>query len=447
MAKNIKAIKCPNCGSVSKTEIKLDFYRCTSCQTEYFLDNDDVNVNYNHNYKTPINAKTLKIIGIAAASIIGFFILISIITSLFSSSKPSNYNAYSAPASREVEKEEDQGYSANRNPMLPILQDGKPVMMTLEDRRYKSNTNESKNGAYLTFYDPLTKKMLSEELLSKKEHSNSDFKFKTFSDDNIYIINDKSVLLKVDKQTLKTEDVGKKLFGNNDELAIGVATMEFERDDYGDGLIILTNDGKKLHFYPLVQKVYTEKGLYKVNGGFNTLLPGAKEKSVFRFSSESTDYPEEKLQLIRITYKDNGGGPKDFPSNIFWSRDYGRSGIFNGTEPHTKELINPYQKSRGRVSGWKDITPGRLYFSPSVVLDDGNTLVIQFRVDANKKSDFKFQQINRQTGAVEGTAALKDGDRLKSLITYKDGFLGSTSDRMFMILDQKGIVKSEYKLD
>ena len=446
MAKSIKAIKCPNCGSVSKTEIKLDFYRCNSCQTEYFLDNDDVNVNYNHNYKTPINTKTLKIIGIAVACIVGFFILISIVTSFFTS-KPSNNNAYSAPASLNVEKEEDQGYYASRNPILPILQDGKPVIMTLEDRRYKSNTNEGKNGAYLTFYDPFKQKMLSEELLSTKQHSTSNFRFRTFSDDNIYIINDKSVLLKVDKKTLRTEDVGKKFFGNNDELAIGVATMEFEREDYGDGLIILTNDGKKLHFYPLVQKVYTEKELYKVNGGYNTLLPGAKEKSVFTFSSESTDYPEEKLQLIKINYKDNGGGPKDFPSNIFWSRDYGRSGIFNGTEPHTKELINPYQRERGRLLGWKDMTPGRLYFSPSVILDDENTLIIQFQVDANKKSNFKFQQINRQTGAVEWTASLKDNDRLKSLMRYKDGFIGSTSNGMILVLDEKGEVKSEYKLD
>ena len=445
MAKSIKAIKCPNCGSVNKTEIKLDFYRCNSCQTEYFLDNDDVNVNYN--YKTPINTKTLKIVGIAAASIIGFFILISIITSLFTSSKPNNYNAYSTPIIPEVEKEEDQGYSASRSPILPILQDGEPVIMTLEGRRYKSETNKGKNGAYLTFYDPLKQKMLNEELLSSKEHSTSDFKFRTFSDDNIYVINDKSALLKVDKQTLKTEDVGKKLFGSNDELAIGVATMEFEREDYGDGLIILTNDGKKLHYYPLIQKVYTEKELRYANGGYNTLLPGAKDKSVFRFSSESTDYPQEKLQLIRINYKDNGAGPKDFPSNIFWSRYYGRAGIFNGTEPHTKELINPYQKQRGRLSGWKDITPGRLYFSPRIILDDGNTLVIQFQVDANKKSNFKFQQINRQSGAIEWTGALKDDERLKSLAKYKDGFVGATSSGMIVVLDNKGLVKSEYKLD
>lgn len=50
MAKEIKAIKCPNCGSVNKIELKPDFYKCSSCQTEYFLDDNDVNINYNHNF-------------------------------------------------------------------------------------------------------------------------------------------------------------------------------------------------------------------------------------------------------------------------------------------------------------------------------------------------------------------------------------------------------------
>lgn len=48
MAKQIKTIKCPQCGSVRKTEIKPDYFRCDGCTTEYFLDNDDINVNVRH---------------------------------------------------------------------------------------------------------------------------------------------------------------------------------------------------------------------------------------------------------------------------------------------------------------------------------------------------------------------------------------------------------------
>ena len=48
MAKNIKAIKCPNCGSIKKLEIRTDYFRCLNCDTEYFLDDDDINININH---------------------------------------------------------------------------------------------------------------------------------------------------------------------------------------------------------------------------------------------------------------------------------------------------------------------------------------------------------------------------------------------------------------
>ena len=50
MAKEINAIKYPDCCSVTKIELKPDFYKCSSCQTEYFLDDNDVNINYNHNF-------------------------------------------------------------------------------------------------------------------------------------------------------------------------------------------------------------------------------------------------------------------------------------------------------------------------------------------------------------------------------------------------------------
>ncbi len=55
MAKEIKAIQCPKCGSTRKVEIKPEFYRCSSCDTEYFLDNDDVVITHNVNHNIPGN--------------------------------------------------------------------------------------------------------------------------------------------------------------------------------------------------------------------------------------------------------------------------------------------------------------------------------------------------------------------------------------------------------
>ncbi|MEO8255300.1 MAG: hypothetical protein ABI554_13045, partial [Flavobacterium sp.] len=56
MAKTIKAIICPNCGSNQKTEIKPDYFVCESCKTEYYLDSDDIHIIHTNNtsYGTPI---------------------------------------------------------------------------------------------------------------------------------------------------------------------------------------------------------------------------------------------------------------------------------------------------------------------------------------------------------------------------------------------------------
>lgn len=451
MAKEIKVIKCPNCGSVNKTEIKSDFYKCNSCQTEYFLDDNDVNINYNHNFNNgnqfTDHSKTIKIVAIIIGCIFGFFVLTSIITSIFSSNKKSttNYSAYSSP----TKTEEDQTFHASRYSSFTFLKPSnkQPVVLMLESRRYNSRTNETKNGTYLAFYNPVKKELMAETKMSDESLSSSDIKFKTFSDGNIYIVNNKTSLLKLDKENFKTEEVGKKFFEANTELQIGVATIEFVYDHNGDGLVLLTNDGKKRYYYPLIQKLYTEDDYRKASHGFDSLLPGAINKTVYTFSSESSEYPEEKLQLMRVNYKDNGAGPKNSNFNLRWWKDYGRSGIFTGGEPYRKVLISAYGMQSNRVLNIKDITPERLYFSPSVLLDEDQTLIIQFKGDANTKSAYKLQKINQQNGAVEWTASLVNNASLETLIKYQNGFAGVSNKDEIILLDNKGNITSTYKLD
>lgn len=452
MAKEIKVIKCPNCGSVNKIELKPDFYKCTNCQTEYFLDDNDVNINYNHNYNhnhpsANINPKTIKTIAIIIGAVFGFIILINIVTAIFSPKRSNNYSTYSAPTTKT--EEIDNGYYTSRYTSYSFLtpSSNQPVIVFLESRRYNDRSNETKNGTYLAYYNPLKKELLAETKMSDESLSSSDIKFKTFSDGNIYIINNKASLLKLNKESFKTEDAGKKFFEANTELQVGVATIEFVYDHNGDGLVLLTNDGKKRYYYPLIQKLYTEDNYRKASHGFDNLLPSATTKTVYTFSSESSEYPEEKLQLMRVNYKDNGAGPKNTNFNLRWWKDYGRSGIFTGGEPYKKVLISAYGMQSSRVLNIKDITPERLYFSPSVIFDEDQTLIIQFKGDANAKSAYKLQKINQQNGAVEWTATLPNDTSIETFIKYSGGFTGATNKDEIIVLDNKGNITSNYKLD
>lgn len=76
MAKNIKAIKCPNCGSIKKNEIKTDYYVCLSCNTEYFLDNDDININIKHVPHSSSQQSTARVKRIIATILLAFILVL-----------------------------------------------------------------------------------------------------------------------------------------------------------------------------------------------------------------------------------------------------------------------------------------------------------------------------------------------------------------------------------
>jgi|GEM_PF-921596 len=455
MAKEIKVIKCPQCGSTAKTEIKPDFYRCTNCQTEYFLDDNDVTINYNHNYNHNINPfpnpsdgakKVIKILGI----IFGVFILLAFLSSIIFSLISSGPGKSDVPAySVSTANAEETGFSASRYQAMLFTQsvDHTPVIIVAEDRRYKAKSEEQKDGIYIAFYSPEKKVLIGEHRVEGEHLSTTDIKMRTFTDGNLYIIIKKSSLYVVDKANLKLTDVGKKFFTAKEELQVGVATMEFVYEDSGDGLVLLTNDGKKLYYYPLIQKLYRENNYYDAKKGFSSLLPGAKDKVIHVFTRKSTDYPEDKLQLIKLKYKDNDAGPKDVVDNLSWGKDYGGSGIFTDRDPYKKVLFSSYSKQSDRILDWKDLTPGRLYFEPYVTYDDGSTLLISFKADANPDSGYKLQKLNINTGAVEWTTDEPKDSEIKELISYKNGFIGISSNEVVTFLDAKGKITGTYKID
>jgi len=446
MAKEIKAIKCPQCGSTSKTEIKPDVYRCNNCQTEYYLDDDNVTVNYNHNYKysydnnnsnAPLAPQKVKVL-LTVLAIVFAITFVSILLNAVFRKEPVNSN-YVVSEVRETEAaEKEYDLSISKIYLLPQAELEKPVSMQLESRRYNAEKDKSKDGFYLGFYDVISGKRFAEQRVMESASSNADINVKTFSDGNTYLIME-SELYVADLVKGKVNKLGANFFGGHKELQVGIATMGFVYNDFGDGLILMTNDGKKLYSYPLVKKLYTEDDFYDAQMGFQTLLPNSKEKTLYVFTGKSSDYPDEKRQLLKVRYKDNGGGPKDLLDNVSWGKDYGGSGIFTERDPYTKVLVSPYTKQRSRVLSWKDITPNRYYFSPEVLYGDDSCVLIQFKADANPKSGYKMQELNPQTGEPVWTKPLTA--IIRDLTPYKSGYVAVTHTDSVVVMDFKGNVK------
>ena len=439
MAKEIKAIKCPQCGSTAKTEIKPDVYCCVNCQTEYYLDDDDITVNYNHNHNysyansnPALGAQKTKLI-VAIAAIVFVIITISILAGLLSKSAPTVNN--SLPVGNTVPQKEY--LSSKTKTFLPAQPDVEhPIAISLVNRTYVAEKDKTKDGYYLEFYDVSTKKQLSAQSLVASEYNGSQIDTKVFSDHNSYLIMD-GELYKVNPAKYELENVTKSFFSGYRELQTGIATLSFVYDDFGDGLIIMTNDGRKFYLYPLVKKIYKEDDFYDAQAGFNTLLPNAKENTLFLFTGKSNDYPDEKQQLLKVRYKDNGAAPKDLLDNVSWGKDYGGSGIFTERDPYKKVLVSNFQIKKSRVLNWKDITPGRYYFNPEVLYGNGNELLIQFKADANPKSSYRVQKIDTQTGQPIWTKAI-NGHIIKEVSRFGNGYVALSRTDSVFVVDFKG---------
>ncbi|TYZ09196.1 hypothetical protein FY528_10630 [Hymenobacter lutimineralis] len=422
MAKAIKAIECPKCGSTQKALVRPEVFRCDNCGTEYFLDNDDINVNHTvrHLSLPPASPLPPARRALLAAGALGGIAVVWWL--LFHQDAPPQ-TVFVAPASvvaGPTEEEKPPTYSFSSSEALLYLgPTQKPVLFQVGTRRYDGETQDS---TYAVFADATTGTALKSVPLPIPPNSSSpDFDLKQFSNGDLYLIANKTAVYRVDKSANSLKEVTKPLFQGQPKLTSGIATVEAGDDDYGDYFALFTNDGRNLMYFPLIHQVYTQEDFYEARHGFKTLQPKAPTKTAFIFSRKSTTYPEDKIQLIKYQYRDNGGGARDLP-RFEWSDDYGGSGIFTDADPHVKRLITPYELKEARVLSYADFTPGRLYFDPSLLYADADYVLISFKPTASPTIPLSVQCLDARTGAIRFTQPLAASDSPDRAIRYAQGF-------------------------
>ncbi|SKB64331.1 hypothetical protein SAMN05660841_01644 [Sphingobacterium nematocida] len=403
MAKQIKALKCPHCGSVKKQTIKEDHYLCNHCGTEYFLDNDDINVNIKHQYgdgkSNGLDPKTKKTIFLVVAGVLFFIVFSSVLRTCGSRNGQSPSVTYldNSPKEKEyVERVKD--YLA-----FTAYNTKNPTVLFIINR---SKDGYGREGAeYIArFYDPLKEKTVSDIALPGWK---DDFylRSRVFSDEGYYICADKSnKVYKIDPAKNELIDMTSTFFADVPEFSSGIATLKFTQDKEGDGFNIMTNDGKEYYYYPLVRKIYKDHSERREAGtGLSSLLSGASSSIYYTFSEKSRDYPEEKVQLVKYWYKNNPGYPIMLPYShqVIWEKVYQypkKSGIYYGSFPFTKKLFK-----EPRIAKFIDLTPDRLYFEAKVAYQDSANLYITGLPNANPEGNPYIQKINTENGKIVWT--------------------------------------------
>lgn len=371
MAKQIKAIKCPQCGSSRNTLIKDDYYRCDSCGTEYFLDNDDINVHIDHRIPQPEQpqfdlARTIKIIaaGIGGFSVV-FFLFLLLVAILPSKHSGNSGNRSEKPANTYME------YSWRDAQLFPAA-DGHAVLFYIAERRYNGyGSEENRNGYYMMFRDVETWKMLKQYRLPM-EVDRTDYRYFPSLGKPFLIVNEQ-FLYELHPDTYTLEDVKESMFRTLSEFSSGVASVKFVYSEDADMFLVVNNMGKEYRYFPAQDRLYTEKEYNAVDSGFDTLLPGATEKVYYRFTEKSTYFPDEILQLIGVTYMYNNGGPSYcIPRSLSWDRDF-----------HDNRKVLFDRPGLYRYVSHRDLTPGRNYIDPAVLYYDDKHVLIRFKPTAS----------------------------------------------------------------
>ena len=381
MPTHIKALKCPQCGSTRATKISEDHYRCDSCSTEFFLDSDDITIHHKVETKPAPNTflRRLLLIILAPAA---FFSLITIGLIVWGSSREET--------SRERDGEEHMSYACERL-MAFSSTAGRPIVVLCgAARRDDSSGDWDHAKGFMYFFDGETYEIIKKLELPDVTGRVSVTDARQFEDGTYYVVLNKKRLFAIDRSTLDVKEIHGEDY-KLPELSEGFGKLALYFHEYGDALEVETNLGKKFVYYPIANKLYTDQSIFKA---YEDKLPAPKLRTRFTFSEQmmGSDYQDEQIQLVRYQTLEQLGYPRRTP-HFGWEND--RHSYYP-----KKIFVSQYFVEESRLQSYEDFTPGAYYFSPTVLYESDDQILISFKPTAAADAKKMLRCLDAQTGQV-----------------------------------------------
>lgn len=389
MAKNIKAIKCPNCGSVKKTETKPDYFVCKNCDTEYFLDNDDINVNIKH-IPNPSFDKQLPKVKKNVAIAMGAIVLIILLINLLIPSRGNKQTTFK-------EEKEKYRHNSSNDFVFKNTETNEAILMRVATESIKeANGNYDYVNTHVEFVDPISKKIIRDQLLFERTRrlDNLSFRFYVSMNQNIYLVCSTPLVFKLDTKNNKFVDCTKTIFENHPELAVGVAKVEaYQSRPYWQ---ILSNDGLNYDYFPTEDKIVSSDD-YKLNNQLS------------RASTMENKFLIKDNQLLKSISVNGWNQRENIPVN-------GNKKVFDG----------------------------------EVIFQDKSSLIISIKANANDSSPTLLQSIDVNTGETLWTLPGKQIE-YRNMCRCEQGFAVHYSSNSSMdyisgvlIISPKGEIINDY---
>ena len=381
MPTHIKALKCPQCGSTRATKISEDHYRCDSCSTEFYLDSDDITIHHKVETKPAPNTflRRLLLIILAPAA---FFSLITIGLIVWGSSREGN--------SEKGSGEEHISYACERL-MAFSSTAGRPIVVLCGAARRDGSTGDWDHAkGFMYFFDGETYEVIKKLELPDVTGSVNVTDARQFEDGTYYVVLNKKRLFAIDRSTLDVKEIHGEDY-KLPELSEGFGKLALYFHEYGDALEVETNLGKKFVYYPIANKLYTDQSIFKA---YEDKLPAPKLRTHFTFSEQmmGSDYQDEQIQLVRYQTLEQLGYPRRTP-HFGWEND--RHSYYP-----KKIFVSQYFVEESRLQSYEDFTPGAYYFSPTVLYESDDQILISFKPTAAADAKKMLRCLDAQTGQV-----------------------------------------------
>ena len=381
MPTHIKALKCPQCGSTRATKISEDHYRCDSCSTEFYLDSDDITIHHKVETKPAPNTflRRLLLIILAPAA---FFSLITIGLIVWGSSREET--------SREGDGEEHMSYACERLMAFSSTAGHPIVVLCGAARRDDSSGDWDHAKGFMYFFDGETYEIIKKLELPDVTGRVSVTDARQFEDGTYYVVLNKKRLFAIDRSTLDVKEIHGEDY-KLPELSEGFGKLALYFHEYGDALEVETNLGKKFVYYPIANKLYTDQSIFKA---YEDKLPAPKLRTRFTFSEQmmGSDYKDEQIQLVRYQTLEQLGYPRRTP-HFGWEND--RHSYYP-----KKIFVSQYFVEESRLQSYEDFTPGAYYFSPTVLYESDDQILISFKPTAAADAKKMLRCLDAQTGQV-----------------------------------------------
>ena len=381
MPTHIKTIKCPQCGSTRATQLREDHYRCDSCSTEFYLDSDDITIHHKVETKPAPNTflRRLLLIILAPAA---FFSLITIGLIVWGSSREET--------SRKGDGEEHMSYACERL-MAFSSTAGRPIVVLCGAARRDDSTGDWDHAkGFMYFFDGETYEIIKKLELPDVTGRVSVTDARQFEDGTFYVVLNEKRLFAIDRSTLDVKEIHGEDY-KLPELSEGFGKVALYFHEYGDALKVETNLGKKFVYYPIANKLYTDQSIFKA---YEDKLPAPKLRTRFTFSEQmmGSDYMDEQIQLVRYQTLEQLGYPRRTP-HFGWENDY------HSSYPK-KIFVSKYFVEESRLQSYEDFTPGAYYFSPTVLYESDDQILISFKPTAAADAKKMLRCLDAQTGKV-----------------------------------------------